>query len=92
MREIHPAAPFRRDLKKAKRSGEINPDEFNHVVELLRNDSPLPDNLRDHALSGQWRRQQARECHIAPDMLLIYAKPPGELRLLRLSSHSELFR
>ncbi|MDR2030740.1 MAG: type II toxin-antitoxin system YafQ family toxin, partial [Azoarcus sp.] len=33
-----------------------------------------------------------RECHVLPDLLLIYRKPaPDTLRLARLGSHSELF-
>ncbi len=83
--------PVQRDLKKVKRSGEINPDALNNALELLRSDSPLPERFRDHALAGHWKHFQARECHIAPDVLLIYSKPPGELRLLRIGSHSDLF-
>jgi len=33
-----------------------------------------------------------RECHLRPDLLLIYRKPnPETLQLVRLGSHSELF-
>jgi mRNA interferase YafQ len=45
---------------------------------------------RDHDLSGDWSGY--RECHILPDLLLIYRKPDdATLRLARLGSHSELF-
>jgi mRNA interferase YafQ len=41
-------------------------------------------------LAGDWAGY--RECHIKPDLLLIYKKPDDEtLRLARLGSHSELF-
>ena len=44
----------------------------------------------DHALSGNWN--EYRECHIKPDVLLIYKKQNlNSLRLARLGSHSELF-
>ena len=60
------------------------------VVALLMSDQVLPGNIRDHALSGDWVGY--RECHIKPDLLLIYRKPDaGTLRLARLGSHSELF-
>jgi hypothetical protein len=43
----------------------------------------------DHALSGEWR--DFRDCHIRPDLILIYRKPDAEnLELVRLGSHSEL--
>jgi mRNA interferase YafQ len=45
---------------------------------------------RDHGLSGEWIDH--RECHLKPDLLLIYRKPDAEiLQLVRLGSHSELF-
>ena len=47
-------------------------------------------SYRDHALSGKWAGY--RECHIKPDLLLIYRKVNTDtLRLARLGSHSELF-
>ncbi len=42
-------------------------------------------------LAGEWRDN--RECHLKPDLLLIYRKPDAEvLQLVRMGSHSELFR
>jgi mRNA interferase YafQ len=31
------------------------------------------------------------DCHVKPDLVLIYQKAEGVLRLVRLGSHSELF-
>lgn len=60
------------------------------ILKLLLVDEPLPENNRDHALSGDWTGY--RECHVKPDLLLIYRKPDANtLRLARLGSHSELF-
>ncbi|MXZ34913.1 MAG: type II toxin-antitoxin system mRNA interferase toxin, RelE/StbE family, partial [Acidobacteria bacterium] len=43
----------------------------------------------DHALSGEWK--EFRDCHLKPDMVLIYQKKATDkLRLVRLGSHSEL--
>ena len=37
-------------------------------------------------------RSGYRDCHLWPDLLLIYAKPlPDVLRLVRLGSHADLF-
>ena len=59
------------------------------VVSLLVRDSPVPDRLRDHALAGEWKDH--RDCHIRPDLVLIYRVPDGErLELVRLGSHSQL--
>lgn len=59
------------------------------VTELLAADSPLPPRYTDHALVGEWKDH--RDCHIRPDLVLIYRKPDADtLELVRLGSHSEL--
>jgi mRNA interferase YafQ len=56
---------------------------------LLANDLPLESRCRDHPLTGDWKDH--RDCHIKPDLVLIYQKPDATtLRLVRLGSHSEL--
>lgn len=63
--------------------------DFISVVAMLANDEPLPEKYRDHALTGDWRPN--RDCHIKPDLVLVYQKPNAEtLILVRLGSHSEL--
>jgi mRNA interferase YafQ len=60
------------------------------VLLALANDRPLELRHRDHDLSGDWAGY--RECHVKPDLLLIYRKPDANtLRLARLGSHSDLF-
>ncbi len=89
MRTLIEGRHFLRDLKRIKNSGIPIVGELKSVVALLRDDIPLPEKHHDHALKGNW--VPSRECHIRPDVLLVYEKRPGELELLRLGSHSELF-
>jgi mRNA interferase YafQ len=59
------------------------------AVTLLANDEPLPRRYFDHALAGEW--SDHRDCHIRPDLILIYYKlDETSLDLVRLGSHSEL--
>jgi mRNA interferase YafQ len=59
------------------------------VVNLLAADTSLPRRHFDHPLSGEWNDH--RDCHIRPDLVLIYRKPDDDsLELVRLGSHSEL--
>lgn len=59
------------------------------VAELLAADKPLPLRYVDHQLVGEWK--DYRDCHIRPDMILIYRKVGDDvLELVRLGSHSEL--
>ena len=57
---------------------------------MLANDIPLPEKYHDHPLHGQW--EGSRDCHIRPDLVLIYTLEGDDvLRLERLGSHAELF-
>ncbi len=93
MRTIERSSAFKRDYKRAKATPRHSKDVdslVSTVVALLVSDQVLPKSNRDHALSGDWMGY--RECHIKPDLLLIYRKPEVDtLRLARLGSHSELF-
>jgi mRNA interferase YafQ len=49
----------------------------------------LPEKLHDHALAGEWKDH--RDCHVRPDLVLIYRLPDAHrIELVRLGSHSEL--
>lgn len=63
--------------------------DFTEIVRALASDELLAEKYRDHALTGDWKDH--RDCHIKPDLVLIYQKPDeGTMRLVRLGSHSEL--
>jgi len=91
VRTIEWTGQFKRDFKreeKGQNRATIDNALFS-VVERLANDQPLQPRHRDHALTGEWKDH--RDCHIKPDLVLIYQKPDVEtLRLVRLGSHSEL--
>lgn len=90
MRRIERTNQFKRDFKREKKSTPRLEDMLFPVIEMLLKDEPLPERFRDHGLSGSW--SGFRDCHVRPDLVLIYAKfSPGTLTLTRLGSHSELF-
>jgi mRNA interferase YafQ len=92
MRRIERTSAFRCDFKREKRGPHRRELEamLTFAVSLLAEDKPLPERNRDHALGGDWRDH--RECHLKPDLLLIYRKADAEvLQLVRIGSHSELF-
>ncbi len=56
---------------------------------MLANDEPLAERHHDHHLVGEWKDH--RDCHVKPDLILIYRKTDeNTLDLVRLGSHSEL--
>ncbi len=93
MRTIDLSTAFKKDYKRAKANPRHAQDVralYEAIALLLAEDKPLPERYRDHALVGEWKGY--RECHLKPDLLLIYnAEEPGMLKIARLGSHSELF-
>lgn len=89
MLKIKNTTKFKSDFKKYKHKQAVV-DEFNKVVVSLVNNQPLDEKYCDHNLSGSWVGY--RECHVKPDVLLIYVINKTTLILERIGSHSELFR
>jgi len=81
---------FKKDYKRiVKRGYDIR--ELNTVITLLASTQPLPEAYKDRQLAGSYFG--CRECHIAPDWLLIYEVDSNAslLLLTRTGSHSDLF-
>ena len=93
MRTIEQASAFKRDYKRVAATPHHRKDVgalLVAILDMLVKDQVLPEFNRDHSLGGNWAGY--RECHMKPDLLLIYSKPDTEtLRLARMGSHSELF-
>lgn len=91
MRTIEHTGQFKRDYKREAKGPHraTLESDFIDVLTVLAKDQPLVEKHRDHALTGDWKDH--RDCHIKPDLILIYRKPDAEvLQLVRLGSHSEL--
>jgi mRNA interferase YafQ len=91
MRTIRPTTQFKKDYKReAKGIHRTHLDgEIKDVVDMLANDLRLPARYVDHPMTGPWKSH--RDCHIRPDLVLIYRLPDDlTLSLVRLGSHSEL--
>ena len=91
MRRIEPASAFKRDYKRVKATPKHRDIDslLSEVLKQLAIDLALPERYRDHSLTGDWKDH--RDCHVKPDLVLIYRKPDDEvLQLIRLGSHAEL--
>jgi len=92
MREIDYSSQFERDYKRESKSPENKDLDKNLklIIDFLSSDLSPPRKHQDHALKGEY--VGTRECHVKPDLLLIYFKTDKTLlTLVRLGSHSELF-
>jgi mRNA interferase YafQ len=88
MYKIFRTASFKKDYKK------LNSTDKNLLKEIiikLANGKKLEEKYKDHNLIGNYLG--CRECHIKPDLLLIYRIDNDilELALVRVGSHSKLF-
>jgi mRNA interferase YafQ len=91
MRTIEWTTQFKRDYKREAKGlyRKTLTRDLDPILTTLANDEPLADKHHDHALSGEWKDH--RDCHVKPDLILIYRKPnDAVLQLVRLGSHSEL--
>jgi mRNA interferase YafQ len=92
MREIDFTSQFKRDFKREGKLRRVRDFQqvFELIIDLLVQDKTLPLRMRDHSLKGDY--VGIRECHIAPDLLLLYFKSGKNLlTLVRMGTHSELF-
>lgn len=55
---------------------------------MLQVGIPLPPKYKDHYLSGNYEGK--RDCHIRPNIVLIYQITATDLILIRLGSHNKL--
>ncbi len=81
---------FDRDLKRAVRRGK-DPEKIKAVIRLLCAQAPLPAALHDHPLKGKFAG--FRDCHVEPDLSLVYRVIHNQLQLLcaHLGTHADLF-
>jgi mRNA interferase YafQ len=81
---------FKKDLKLFQHNQAIL-TELEKVLDILINGGNLPLKNANHRLAGEFK--DCFECHIKPDILLIYKKEETEITilLLRIGSHSNLF-
>lgn len=91
MRTIERLGKFKRDYKRETKGQHklTLANDLAAIITALANDQVLLEKHHDHALSGDWKDH--RDCHVKPDLVLIYRKPDDAvLQLVRLGSHSEL--
>ncbi|NMC49871.1 MAG: type II toxin-antitoxin system YafQ family toxin [Desulfovibrio sp.] len=80
---------FSNDYARAGRRGK-DPGKLDEIMECIIHDRRLPPRCRDHELVGDFRG--VRECHVAPDWLLLYSRNADGVVFIATGTHSDLFR
>lgn len=88
---VKPTSRFKKDYKRARKQN-LNLKLLDDVIKKLAIGESLDPANRDHELSGNWTKH--RECHIAPNWLLVYYVDEDVLvlTLVRTGSHRDIFR
>ena len=84
---------FKKQLKKTIKQGK-DVNELLEVITRLANLEKLEPKYKNHSLINNKKYKDCMECHINPDLLLVYKYYNDELVLLLFAtgSHSELFK
>jgi len=84
---------FKKDLKKIKK----NPSDEAIVRIILKTLQQkgvegIPIQMKPHKLRGNFKNNW--ECHIKPDLLIIWfqIENPKKINLIRIGTHSDLFK
>ena len=90
MKSLKTSTQYRKDLKRYRNKPQ-KLAALKQVLELLINEQPIPQEYYPHMLQGEYKG--CMECHIQGDFLLIWIDEVNDIiELVRLGSHSELFR
>ncbi len=92
MYSLQPSKQYAKGFKRLSRSGRFDCHALNEVLNALAAGESLPARYDNHPLQGIYA--DCFECHIKSDLLLIYKveETEGKIALLKIGSHSELFR
>ncbi len=83
------SSQFKKDFKKITKLQIPEIIEVGNVISTLQKSLILDVKYVDHALVGNWHG--FRDCHIKPDLVLIYRIHETYLQLARIGTHNDVF-
>ena len=89
MRSPSYTGQFKRDVNLAEKRDKDR-GKLRTVIEWVLAGEPLPRELGDHPLKGEW--QPSRDLHIEPDWVLIYRVDGDAVRFERTGTYADPFR
>lgn len=91
MRDIEFAPRFKKDFRDACHHPDYDREDFLQLLEDLSASDSLPGHYREHALEKRAKNLAGyQECHLGPDLVAIFKRFPGVVRLYRIGGHKAL--
>ncbi len=89
MYSIFRTVSFKKQYKKLSVSDK---ELLKEIIILLAQNTELEEKYKNHKLTGNFK--DLRECHVKPDLLLIYKINDDilELALVQVGNHNSLFK
>ena len=90
MKKLYYTSQYKRDYKRF-RNNPKKLEKLLTILKMLQSETTIPTEYYPHMLTGNYAGYM--ECHIEGDFLLIWFDPKtDQIDLIRLGSHSELFK
>ena len=89
MLKLYRGKIFLKEYRKIKFTDKLYLKYIIFIGALLR-EEPLPPEAKDHPLKGNF--SDYREFHVSGDLLVVYRVLDDTLQLVRIGSHSEIFK
>lgn len=90
MKELKITSQFKKDLKRYQNQPN-RVEKLKVVLRHLQQGTAIPPEYKPHKLLGEYK--DCMECHIESDTLLIWFDEKSNIiKLIRLGTHSELFK
>ena len=91
MRSIVYGNTFKKDYKKVNNYPSFKKNTFQYVVDKIVKGEKLDPKFKDHKMVASGVKYQGyRNCHIAPNICMIYDFSEDSITLIRIGSHSDL--
>ena len=88
MKQVFYSKQFKKDIARIQKRGQ-RMSRVKEILTILMNGKKLPFACRDHKLTGDYVGH--RDCHVEPDLVMIYKTDANDLYLERIGSHADLF-
>ena len=84
---------FKKDIEKAKKSGNYSKKDFEvlkKIIEFLENEEEIEPQYKRHSLKGDMKEYEV--IHIKSDWLLVFRIENEYLNLVMLGKHTQVYK